>query len=138
MYTRQDLVADVIKEANAIKANATKQEIDRLDFNEFDPFSLRNCIYGKMTGNCFCIRAADLIELCTPRFFKSGVASRRHRTFDDIKEYVNGEKVKDFFKNRTETCGAHFSAIEAYIILEDANNKNLIDFIKGQTEILQL
>jgi hypothetical protein len=32
----------------------------------------------------------------------------------------------------------HFSAIEAYIMTPEANNANLISFLRGETETLEL
>lgn len=141
MYTREDLVADVIIEANNIKKFANPKEIEKLNFDHLQPSHRKNCIYGQMTGDCFNMRAATLIEKCTHRYFENGlipVMSDQLVNMDRIAKNVNGTSVENFIHARSQEWDTHYSAIEAYILLQGANNKNLIEFIKGQGETLEL
>lgn len=141
MYTREDLVADVITEANNIRQHATPEEVNNLSFDDLNPYHIRKCIYGQMTGYCYSERAAELIEKCTPRYFEHGIIP----IFSGIKinmarvvENINGVKVDNFVAERTTSSFCHFSAIEAYILLDNAQNENLISLIKGNTQTAEL
>jgi hypothetical protein len=139
-YTFDQLKEDVRKEAEALRVHATQEERERLDFKLFNPYHYDGCIYGLATRDCHSKRAVQLIELCACRYFKPGV-------FDDIKQNgvngigisVNGVKVENFGK-RANGIGkpSHFSAIEAYILLPEANNESLIAFLRGETDNLEL
>lgn len=144
-YTFEQLKEDVRKEAEALRVHATKRELGRLNFQELDVLSKRSCIYGQMTGDCFSNRAANLIYSCTPRYFTAEVMvsdddDRAEITVDSLLSHVNGSKVKGFKNERTdfEIEGTHYSAIEAYILLPEARNENLIAFLRGETETLTL
>lgn len=140
-YTFEQLKEDVRKEAEALRVHATKEERGRLDFKEFHQQGQRSCIYGQMTGDCFSERAAILINQCTPRYFNRDVFPfmwGEKINMNRISENLNGIKVSDFVKERTRASGASFSAIEAYILLPEANNANLIAFLRGETETLEL
>lgn len=140
-YTFDQLKEDVRKEAEALRVHATKEERGRLDIDDFDPQVGNGCIYGLIAGDCFSERAANLIELCTPRYFKNDVLPDVYggkTAMDHISKNVNGCQVEDFVKERTRVIGTHFSAIEAYITLSEARNKNLIAYLRGETETLEL
>lgn len=145
MYTFEDLKNDVAAEAKALREHATKEELAELNLSEFDPNAAEGCIYGQMTGDCYSDRAALLVSLCTQRYF-------RHEMFDVIEKHgvkglskaVNGKSVADFIEERAKahlymnTKKVHYSAIEAYILLPEAKNANLIAYLKGETENLEL
>lgn len=140
-YTFEQLKEDVRKEAEALKVHATKEELSRLNMNEFSTYGRHSCIYGLATFDCHSERAIELIRQCTPRFFKNKrLSDIRHEGFSGIVKRVNGKKVKDFFLSRSSTAVEqyHFSAIEAYILLPEARNENLITFLRGETETLTL
>lgn len=141
-YTREDLINDVTKEAQALRVHATAEERSKLSFESLKPSNMNNCIYGLMTGNCFTERAALLIDQCCVRFFKHEIMPDYFRvsaTIDNILKGVNGVKVENFVEERTGIAdGMHYSAIEAYILLPDAKNANLIAYLKGETETLDL
>lgn len=104
---------------------------------------MHNCIYGQMTGYCYSLRAAMLINSCCIRFFRNGIMPEifeEHTTFEKIKNAVNGTTVDDFIGKRCDLLGesTHFSAIEAYILLSEAKNANLIAFLRGETDNLEL
>lgn len=141
-YTFEQLKEDVRKEAQALRVHATKEERERLSFSTLNPSNIDRCIYGQMTGNCYSERAALLIHDCCVRYFKHNVVLA---LFDGrsnmmrIQQHVNGTTVENFVKERNGSNPySHFSAIEAYICLAEANNANLIAFLRGETETLEL
>lgn len=145
MYTFEQLKADVLHEANNIKTHATAEEIASLDFETLDPNRVHRCIYGQMTGHCDSSRAIELIQKCTARYVVDNqVTAIRfvQEGFNRIINHLNGETVENLNRKRptaflsNET--AHYSMIEAYILLPEAKNKSLIAYIKGETEILEL
>jgi len=148
-YTFDQLKADVRKEAEALRVHATKEELGRLDITSFDPSHYDSCIYGQMTYTCFSTRAAFLIFNCCKRYFKSEdedmTTMEEYAKAGRVLEVVNGEKIDGVTdaeglswhrSNRSHVF--HFSAIEAYIMLPEAKNENLIAFLRGETETLEL
>jgi hypothetical protein len=139
MYTFEQLKEDVRKEAEALKIHATKEERERLSFARFKPHQYDGCIYGQMCGYCHNLRAVDLIQKCTPRYFKDqSFTSIKHEGFGGIAKRVNGTTVEGFIEDRHNERVGHFSAIEAYILLPEANNASLISYLRGETENLEL
>ena len=139
MYTFEQLKEDVRKEAEALRVHATKEERERLDFSKLKPRAEDGCIYGQMCGSCHNVRSVMLIQECTPRYFKDhGFTKISTEGFAGVQKRVNGEKVENFIEDRTNEIVGHFSAIEAYILLPEANNANLISFLRGETETLEL
>jgi len=65
--TLKKLIELVTKEAINLKANATQEELDNLNFNCLLPSDSTQCIYGQMTGNCDSKRAVELIRLSCKR-----------------------------------------------------------------------
>lgn len=59
-------------EAKNLRKFATKEELDKLIQEDFNPRHSDNCIYGLLTGNCDSPRAIELIKSCAPRVYKSG------------------------------------------------------------------
>jgi len=141
-YTLEQLKAEVAQEAENIKKYATPEEIDRLNFDTLNPTIMDECIYGQMTGDCFAERACNLIQKCAVRYIADqSITFILNDGFERIKKYVNGTHVEDLYKNRGGRISEeifHYSAIEAYILLPEAKNKNLIAHIKGQTKTLNL
>jgi hypothetical protein len=139
-YTFEQLKEDVRKEAEALRIHATKEELTNLSIKELFPESIYGCIYGMMTGSCNSERAASLIDLCACRYIKDACLTEvGEQGFDRIQKKVNGATVEGFIKNRTRgSYVTHYSAIEAYILLPEANNANLIAYLRGETETLTL
>lgn len=139
-YTFEQLKEDVRKEAQALRVHATKEERERLSIELLDPCRTDRCYYGLMTGNCNSGRAIQLIELCACRYIKDGAISFIAREgFKRIQWGVNGEKVDNLLKSRKDWISeGHYSAIEAYILLPEALNAELIAFLRGETEMLEL
>jgi hypothetical protein len=145
-YTKKQFLEDVAKEARALRHKATKRELDELDFSLLDPKDEQMCIYGQMTGDCKSKRAAELILSCCKRFVdmpKEDFEQLPISSFTALRPQINGSKIegvktaKDFQKTRKDFV-SHFSAIEAYILLPNAKNKNLIAFLKGERKDLVL
>lgn len=132
-YTFEQLKEDVKKEAEALRVHATKEELGRLDFDYLDSSDRRYCIYGQMTGNCYSERSAELINICAITHFE---------TLPDTLEEMVGfvaEKSKYFLDARVDPwLSSTFSAIESYICLPEAKNANLIAYLKGETDTLEL
>lgn len=59
-----------LQEIKNLWVHATKEELARLDHNAINPFSIDNCIYGQLTGDCDSGRAHELIRLCTWAIYK--------------------------------------------------------------------
>ena len=143
MYTFEQLKEDVRKEAEALRIHATKEERGRLDISDLDPSHARHCIYGQMTGHCDSNRSIELIELCTARYVRDfSLMLIVKDGFNRISDTVNGVTVANLNKKRptildTEDV-SHYSMIEAYILLPEANNANLIAYLRGETETLTL
>lgn len=142
MYTFEDLKEDVRKEAEALRVHATKDELAELSYQHLKPTNMRMCIYGQITGSCYSLRAAKLIEKCCVRYFKHDIMPDLFSTnsnMSQLQRSVNGTTVNDFLKERTfMLTESHFSAIEAYILLPEAKNANLISYLRGETETLTL
>ena len=55
-----NVIKEVKRELKAIKTNATKKEINKLNLSKFSPLFSDTCIYGQMTGFCCSDRAKEL------------------------------------------------------------------------------
>lgn len=146
--TKKQFLADVAKEVEALREHATDEEKERLDFYNFNPRTVRGCIYGQMTRDCESERAHELMNLSCVRQMnikngsKVGTTDLTDKTFTEIAHFVNGDyDEKTWDKNShgflTRTF-AYLSALEGYINLKDAKNKNVIAYIKGETDKLVL
>jgi hypothetical protein len=139
MYTFKQLKEDVRKEAEALKIHATKEERGKLNIKRLQPETRYGCIYGGMTGDCDSDRAIELISKCACRFIvDNSFTEIEEEGFERIRKKVNGVKVDDLQDKRHGSKQAHYSAIEAYILLPDAKNTNLIAYLRGETEMLEL
>jgi hypothetical protein len=140
MYTFEQLKEDVRKEAEALKIHATKEERRKLDCAELQPAYGSYDVYGQMTGHCYSMRAAKLIYKCSKRFFKNDLltTTSNYSSIESIVENVAGDKVVDIIKERTRVKSPHYTAIEAYTLLPEARNDNLISYLRGETETLEL
>lgn len=130
-YTKKQFLADVRIEADAIKANATKNELNKLSSISLDWDRKDACVYGLMTGYCRNERAIELITQCCKKFIHT-VGSRF--SLKTILENANGETAE----LQKETHIKFVSSIEAYISLPQAENENLIAYIKGESDKLIL
>lgn len=135
-YTKEQFLKDVAAEAKALREHATKEELGRLQLHALDPMHTDYCVYGLMTGDCQSDRACDLIGNCCQRFFvNEGV--QLPKTVTTILKRVNGKKLKSVKEDRAFAIN-HLSAIEVYIGQSNAQNKNLIAYLRGEREDLVL
>ncbi len=116
----------VRKEATLLKINATKEEINALDFTTLNPNHKNHCIYGQMTGNCYNSRAIWLIEKCANRVYNGTLMSVNK---------LNGNPIDS---ERYE----YLSPIELFVYrnrygINVQNNKRLIEYLKGDIDKLK-
>jgi hypothetical protein len=138
-YTFDQLKEDVRKEAEALKIHATKEERERIRLELFVAESRDGCIYGMTSGDCFSCRAIELIQLCCVRYFENlDFTEIPNEGFAGILKRVSGATVKDFKQGRLRRDPTHYSAIEAYIMLKEARISNLISYLRGETDNLEL
>lgn len=119
-YTFEQLKQDVWCEAQALRAHATKEERERLSIETMVPYDCKRDIYGQMTGEFDSGRATELKQICAPLF-------------------VSGD-VQDFKALGIHECFTDFSwtPIEYYELCAEARNAELIAFLRGETEMLEL
>lgn len=143
-YTVEQFLEDVKKEAAAIKLRATPEELARIHIDTFDPTDYKYCIYGQMTGDCTSLRAADLILACCPRYIKNGIDVNSFENFGDPVREANGDRIggvnngNDLRSHRLGTTLEHISALEAYILVPGAHADQIVAYLKGETETLEL
>lgn len=139
MYTKKQFLEDVAKEAKALKEHATPEELAKLDFRKLDPHSSYSCIYGQMTGSCVSERANELISNCAKTLIDFE-AYGRWDVDDAVEAATAVAPTKSIlYHNRDKDKLKYISTLEAYIMLDDeAQNKNLIDFLKGERKDLVL
>lgn len=148
-YTKKQFIEDVKKEAVALRKNATKEELGRLDLYSFNADLKDRCVYGQMTGNCASPRACELIWACCKRYIdaKDDDYSTDIDEYKELRKFINGNMpprvntLSDFEKTRGESMDEnidYFSAIEGYILLHDAKHANLIAYLKGERNDLVL
>ena len=139
-YSKKQFLDEVKQEIENIKFYATDKEKQKLDFDTFDPDKTNFCVYGQLTGHCEYTKAIKLIRKCCKRYFhfkENYFFADDVFTFKNIKESVNGDKMPDDFKNNKRNYRYH-SLLEGFIKLKNANNKNIISYIKGKTTKLFL
>lgn len=125
----KSLVKAVHKEAAELFKNAAQEEKDRLDFEGFNPNRGTNCIYGQMAHECRSARAIELLTECAPFAIKT--ESQR----DDVACRLTHE-AKEFYA-KTFYCD-RWSPIEVYIAQDGADNAQLIAYLKGECDTLDL
>lgn len=147
---REKFLHDVMFEIEALKANAIPEEIERLNLSNFDPTHSERCIYGQMTGRCDTIRAHELMnESCIrlvdtkssnlitqPQFL--GPAHSNKLPIESDKFVVNGEYDKNKIWPGRVRSYAYLSALEGYILTENANIEGVMAFLKGETDSMEL
>ena len=110
----------VKNEAELLKKYATDEELLRLNIDKLSPCNGFRCIYGQMTGDCYTRRATELLNLCTKPYSQ------------EVGQYVEAED--DLFGKHSRD----FSPIELYISLDGARNKELISYLKDETNTLEI
>jgi len=132
-YLKSQFILDVKKEASLIKKHATGEEIDKLSFIKLRPTNYDECVYGQMTGNCRSERAIELIKKCCQRSIENLCPMERNTIeFQEIPPNVNGKTIDD------DRVYKFLSALETYILMKGAKNKQLISYLKGETKTVKL
>lgn len=131
--TREELCKLVLLEADNIKKNCSEEEISKLDFEHLDPSNPRKCIYGQMTGSCFTERTLDLVVNLPNHFEHIYDYEQENIPLDEV---LNAEATFRF--DPIEEHKLVFSPIEVYITLPEADNENLINYIKGISKELNI
>jgi len=139
--TKSEFINDVIKEIKSLKKHATREELERLDFEAFSYSFVTDCIYGQMTGNCKSYRAKDLMDKSCVRVMSlpDGCGDIEDKTFAEVnnEHFINGDYNKQtWIDEGRDWC--YLSALEGYICLKNAKTKNIINYLKGETNTLNL
>lgn len=115
----------VVEEIENIKKYATKEEISRLNLKNLDPNLSSGCIYGQMAGSCNNDRGIELIRLCCKT-----ATSFRH---------VGDSRVQKTHPRTATVLFDSYSYLENFIFRynHEHNNKNIISYLKGETEVLE-
>jgi hypothetical protein len=140
-YTFDQLKEDVRKEAEALRVHATKEERERLDLKTLDPEHADLCYYGLMTGSCGSPSAHELISKCCVKLINNEGFDVDDSSLAGVE--VCAPKTKrglSMVRSATEdiTYLKYISPIEAYIMLPEARNANLIAFLRDETDNLEL
>lgn len=135
----EELKQLVRDEATKLRETATEEERDNLSFKNLQVYNSYACIYGQMTGDCHSPRAIALMSQCAVPY-SSGVGLHEFHVevFDEDERQGKSFEVR---LDEGEACDEYnwvFSPIEVYITLPESKNKNLIDFLKGKTNELEL
>lgn len=117
----EELKQLVREEAEKLLALSTQMERNALDFSSFDPCNAAHCVYGQMAGHCRSNRAMELLEACA----KPYMIDIEGDLCDDGAVFHQGLLV-------------NYSPIESYIMLPGAKNANLLAYLKGETDTLEL
>lgn len=144
---KKDFLRDVMHEIEMLKKHGTKAEKNRLNFDKFSPNSAQQCIYGQMTGDCRSKRAHKLMELSCVRIFDLSASDcdiHESMHMNTVLKYVNGpfksqgwDKPFTYIPKLIYRYFNYLSVLEGYIKL-DRNNKEIIEYIKGEIDTLNL
>lgn len=99
-----------------------------------------NCIYGQMTGSCENSRAKELMDKACVRVTNKDSNSFEHRKFEEVIDKINGAYEQQTWvpKGFHERNYTYLSMVEAYIFLNGSSPKNIMDYLKGEVETLEL
>lgn len=114
--TKNEFLDSVATEIEAIKKNATPQQLIKLDFDDFDPGDHKRCIYGQMTGDCFNEEATRLIlACCTPLLYRG-----------------TDSCIDDDWKGQNNNFSRLFSPLENFIENYSNRNEDILSYLKGE------
>lgn len=140
--TREQFLQDVRTEVESLKANATPEEISKLNINKFNYDRKDNCIYGQMTGSCESARAKELMDSACVRVTDATYFQSDH-SFDVQVKNINGEYtgqtwLEPYGDGSYRRKYGMISMVEFYIFLKGASPKNIIDYLRGYVTELDL
>jgi hypothetical protein len=127
----KELVELATIEVERLKKYAKAEELEKLFISKLKPKSVTECIYGLMVGNCFSRRANRLIMKCAVRSVVP----------DGIRALEVSCQLDTGFKTRLEHRGIftnYFTPLEVYIAQNGADNKQIINYLKGLQDTLNL
>lgn len=111
-FTLEQVEAEAIKEAVALKNKATKEELCSIFPDRINGASTSNCIYGQMTGNCDSCRALTLLSECAiPVLGGASMPSKNLTLIGDSFDFCDRDAMWG-------GANRFFSAIETLILLE--------------------
>jgi len=131
----EELKNAVKREAALLRANATQEQLDKINLDDLNGLSAEYCIYGQLTGSCYNDEARDLFAKCAIPY--------RRGIYSDFNEGSPepAEATATCFDEAGEARkqGNH-SAIEYYISLPENEYKlqGLVDFLQNKTNKLIL
>lgn len=134
---KSDFLKLVQIELDAIKINATKKEINKLNIKIFNHLDSDCCIYGQMTGSCISNRA----KIIYTKLYKSITDS----------SFI-GTGLQHFkFSLHDFTEGSNFTPLEKYLFMCSKRDKNLekyydpslkhkqiVSYLKGKINTIKL
>lgn len=129
--SNHNLIPLVKEEARRLRIHATPKELSRLNFEKLNPEASDLCIYGQMTGDCYSLRASELIVKCADRPF-----SERIHSYTPIP--VWSKKLQSRILRQLDITRDGYSPIEYYIAQSGSKNKELIDYLQGRVPELNL
>jgi len=137
---KEDFLNDVRHEVEMLKKHAYPVQLNRLDFDTFDPDHRSQCIYGQMTGSCYSREAQTLMNKACIKVFNTEYNTIQYKTFTEIKGLINGKYNKQTWKRVSagDREMSYLSALEGYILLKGAKNHNIIDYLQGKKDKLVL
>lgn len=141
---KNDFLEDVRQEIENIKKYATKEEKKKLDSFYFDPEDPNKCIYGLMTGYCRNDRAKFLISKCCVSIIENSFYANLNIEYLKVDVRGDNELLIDAKSCRLDSKDDnhdglwYISSLEQYIMRSEANNDQIISYIKGETDSLEL
>lgn len=117
---------NVIDEIENLKKFATKEELSKLNFPNFNPYWKNSCIYGQMTGDCFNDRANELIILC----------ACMTNSFTYLSEEI--QNVSNTLPRNLGDDIDNFTFLEHFISKYKYNNEHIIEYLRDEVDELKL
>lgn len=130
MITKEKLINLVKIEADNLKKFVSKEDLYKLEFYKLQSNNVYLCIYGQITVDRYSDKARYLIEKCCTVFISN------IDIFNPYTVNLNTIKEDTVFTNR------NFTTIECFISIDEnkknGNNFRLIEYLKGESDILVL
>jgi hypothetical protein len=141
---KETFLALVIASVLELKANATPEELAKLDFAKLDPNSSVSCILGQITGHSRNTRAFELhpktLALKDSEYdalrFDAGVnlGERNRFGFQNYTQKILEVMTQDF--NSQVVC-IRLAPFEFFILMQGANTEELFQFLKGERDTFE-
>lgn len=141
---RANFLKDVRHEIEMLREHTTEAEKSKLDFHLFNPHFKSKCIYGQLTGSCESVRAKELMDKCCIKVMnlKESYFLAYSPSVDDERFVINGkydgQTWGNYFDGLFIRSYSYMSALEAYIFTDNCDAKDVMDYIKGEIDNLEL